>query len=97
MATKSKGLKSKTRKKISVRKRDRGKFKISDLLKDFKQGDRVVIKPNASHQRAIPSRRYFGKVAIVKDKRGSCYTVSVKTGKSEKTLVVSPAHLQRLR
>jgi large subunit ribosomal protein L21e len=97
MATKSKGLKSKTRKKISVRKRHRGKLKISDLLKELKTGDKVVIKPNASHQVAFPHRRFFGRVATVKDKRGSCYKVIVKSGKSDKTLVVSPAHLKRVK
>ena len=97
MVRKSKGLKSKTRKKISVRKRDRGKVKISDLLKVFKTGDRVLIKPNASYQVALPHRRYFGKIAMVKDKKGSCYSITVKIGNSEKTLTMSPAHLRLMK
>ncbi|MBR9679013.1 MAG: 50S ribosomal protein L21e [Nanoarchaeota archaeon] len=97
MVKKSKGLKSKTRKKISVKKRNRGKLKISDLLKNLKQGDRVLIKPNASYQFAFPHRRYFGKIAMVKNKRGSCYSITVKDGNMEKTLVVCPAHLRLIK
>jgi large subunit ribosomal protein L21e len=97
MVRKSKGLKSKTRKKISVKKRNRGKLKISDLLKVLKTGDKVLIKPNASYQIAFPHRRYFGKIAMVKNKKGACYSINVKLGNSEKTLTVSPAHLRLMK
>ena len=97
MVKKSKGLKSKTRKKISVRKRNRGKLKISDLLKNFKSGDKVLIKPNASYQIALPHRRYFGKIAVIKNKKGSCYSITVKAGNKVKEIVISPAHLRLVK
>src|SRR3972149_4273723 len=93
----SKGMRNKTRKLVSVSPRSRGKLKISDILKDFKLGTRVIIKPNGSHQVALPHRRYFGVVGTIKHKLGSCYDVSVTMGRKVKGLIVSPAHLREVK
>ena len=93
----SHGMRNKTRKSISVSKRNRGKLKISDVLKDLKDGSKVLITPNASNQVAIPHRRYFGTVGTVKNKLGSCYNVSVKAGNKLKHLIVSPSHLRLVK
>ncbi len=93
----SKGIKNKTRQTLRVSPRDRGKLKISDLLKELKSGDRVLIKPHPSHQVTIPHRRYFGLVGTVSDRKGSCYSVNVKMGSKIKELVISPAHLRLVK
>ncbi len=93
----SKGLKRGTRHALTNRKRNRGKLKISDLLKDFENNERVVIAPHPSHHSSLPIRRIYGKAGVIKEKRGSCYVVTVKQGKKEKEFILSPAHIRGVK
>ncbi|PIO00332.1 50S ribosomal protein L21e [archaeon CG10_big_fil_rev_8_21_14_0_10_43_11] len=90
----SKGLKRRTRSAFRLRRRDRGKLKISDLFKQFKEQDTVLIVPNPSYQRSMPHRRIHGKKGIISGKRGRAYLVRVFEGNKEKKFIIASAHLR---
>ncbi|MBS7607987.1 MAG: 50S ribosomal protein L21e [Candidatus Bathyarchaeia archaeon] len=91
---KSKGYRAKTRKLLRKKPRERGKIKISRLLRNYQPGDNVVIKIDPSVQKGMPHRRYHGRVGTVIGKRGRSYIVSVTQGGAVKEIVVRPEHLE---
>ncbi len=94
MSKASKGLRSGTRRKLKGRVRS--KFKPEKFLKEFKPGDKVIIKPDPSVQKGLPYHRFKGRMGIVDSKRGSAYLVNVKVGKAEKTVITRTEHLKAL-
>jgi large subunit ribosomal protein L21e len=92
--TKSKGFKKKTRSLLSKRPREHGKLGLSQMLREYKPGDKVVIKIDSSVHKGMPHRRYHGKVAVVVSKRGRSYELSVSQGEAMKEIVVRPEHLR---
>jgi large subunit ribosomal protein L21e len=91
---KSKGYRARTRKLLKKKPRERGKIKISRLLRDYDPGDSVVIKIDPSVQKGMPHRRYHGKVGKIVGKRGRSYIVSVTQGEAVKEIIVRPEHLE---
>ncbi len=91
---KSKGYRARTRKLLKKKPRERGKIKISRLLRDYNPGDSVVIKIDPSVQKGMPHRRYHGKVGKIVGKRGRSYIVSVMQGEAVKEIIVRPEHLE---
>jgi large subunit ribosomal protein L21e len=87
----------KTRHKLRKKKSDRGKLGISSFIKELKQGDKVVLKAEPSYHKGMYFHRFHGKTAVVKAKKGSCYEVSVRDGGKQKTLIVHPVHLKRVK
>ena len=72
-----------------------GRLAISQLTKDLKVGDRVVILPKGNF-RDIPHPRYRGRVGVVTEKRGGAYVVRIKlSSRTTKTLVVNQRHLDK--
>ena len=39
--------------------------------------------------------RFHGKIGTVVSQKGRCYTVKIKDGNAEKTLIVHPVHLRK--
>lgn len=91
---KSKGYRARTRKLLKKKPRERGKIKISRLLRDYDPGNSVVIKIDPSVQKGMPHRRYHGKVGKIVGKRGRSYIVSVTQGEAVKEIIVRPEHLE---
>jgi len=91
---KSKGYRSGTRRLLKKEPRERGKVRISKLLREYEPGSPVVIKVDPSIQKGMPHRRYHGKVGRVVDKRGRSYIISVTQGDAVKEIVVRPEHLE---
>jgi len=91
---KSKGYRARTRKLLKKKPRERGKIKISRLLRVYNPGDSVVIKIDPSVQKGMPHRRYHGKVGKIVGKRGRSYIVSVMQGEAIKEIIVRPEHLE---
>ncbi|MCS7124214.1 MAG: 50S ribosomal protein L21e [Candidatus Bathyarchaeota archaeon] len=91
---KSKGYRSKTRKLLKKKPRERGKIKLGRLLRDYQLGNSVVIKIDPSVQRGMPHRRYHGRIGTVVGKRGKSYIVSVTQGDAVKEIIVRPEHLE---
>ena len=94
MGKKSRGFLHRTTR--SLRKRKRSKLTINKLLKEFKMGDKVLIKVERGFPN-IPHRRYWGKIGEIIDKQGEYYKVKIKSKENEKYLLVHPVHLQLVK
>ncbi len=70
-------------------------LKVSDIIKEFCIGDKVIIKIRGNHPDGLPHPRYIGKVGEVIEKRGKAYVVEIKDGKKKKQLISSAVHLQK--
>ena len=66
---------------------------VNRLLQDFDIGQKVILRTNTSVHSGMPARRFHGKTATVKGSQGRAVLVSLKVGKTEKTLITHPAHL----
>jgi large subunit ribosomal protein L21e len=93
---KSQGFRKKTRALLTKRPREHGKLGLSKLLKKYEPGDKVVISIDSSIHKGMPHRRYQGRVAVIKSKRGRSYEVSVTQGDAVKELIIRPEHLKSL-
>lgn len=89
------GSRRKSRHKMSKSLSEKGKLYINKYLQKFETGEKVVLKAYPSMQSGLFNLRFQGKVAEIKNKQGSCYNVSIKDGKKEKTFIVHPVHLMR--
>ena len=89
----SKGLRHKTRKVFRKHPRERGKLKLSRILRQYDVGQKVVIKVDPAIHKGMPHRRYHGRVGTVVGKRGKAYMVEIKVGGETRTLFVRPEHL----
>jgi large subunit ribosomal protein L21e len=95
--SKSKGLRHKTRDKLSIHPRMRGKVPVTWWLKEFKPGEKVVIKIVPNVHRAMPHPKFHGLVGEVIGKRGDCYLVKVYDKNKEKIVISHPVHLWPLK
>lgn len=91
---KSKGYRRRTRSLLRKKAREKGKVGLSKILREYKPGDRVVVKLNPSVHKGMPHRRFHGKIGIIEDKRGQAYVVNVTQGKAVKGIIVRPEHLE---
>ncbi len=90
-----KGYRNKTRQIHRKKVRSRGLGSIEKYLEDYEIGDTVdVITDPSQHKRGMPHRRYHGKTGVIVGKRGRCYEVEVKLGKSKKLLIIGTPHLR---
>lgn len=89
----SKGFRSRTRKLLKRKPRERGKTGLSKILHEYKQGEKVVVKIDPSVHKGMPHRRYHGRVGVIAKKRGRAYVVDVTQGKAVKEIIVRPEHL----
>lgn len=96
VARKGKGLRRKSRDKLSKNVRERGKIKIRYILQEFNIGDKVVIKIDSSFHKGMPHHKFYGKIGEIVNKRGDCYEVKVKDIEKEKIIIVHPAHLRKI-
>jgi large subunit ribosomal protein L21e len=75
--------------------RKRGLGSIEKYLIDYNIQDKVdIIGDPSVHKRGLPHRRHYGKTGTVIGKRGRCFLVEVKLGKSKKTLIIGREHLR---
>jgi len=91
---KSHGYRSRTRKLLKKKTREKGKIGLSKLLHEDKPGDKVVIKLNPTVHKGMPHRRYHGRVGTIKAKRGRSYVISITQGNAVKTIIARPEHLE---
>ena len=90
---KAKGKRAKTRRKL----RARGKKTVTQLVKEFKDDERVQVNIDSSKHSGMPSAKYQGFAGKVVAKRGRAYEVAVRDGKLSRTLVVGTAHLKSMK
>jgi len=91
---KSRGFRRKTRSLLRKKPRERGKLRLSRILYNYQPGDKVVITIDPSVHKGMPHRRYYGKIGIIKGRRGRAYEVSVTQGDAVKQIIVLPEHLR---
>ncbi len=90
----SKGYRAGTRSLAKKALRDKGKPKLTKFLQQYETGSSVIIKIDSSQQKALPHRRYHGKIGKVIEKRGRGYVVEVAQGESTRNLIVRTEHLE---
>jgi large subunit ribosomal protein L21e len=91
---KARGYRRKTRSLLRRRVRERGKTGLSKMLREYKSGDRVVVKLDPSIHKGMPHRRFHGRVGVIENKRGQAYVVNVTQCKAVKDIIVRPEHLE---
>ena len=91
----SRGPRNRTRKVYRKKIRERGAIPpLSLIMHEYKEGDKVYIKPNPAIHNTLPHRRYVGKVGTIIGKRGRAYIVEVYLGNKRKELILLPEHLR---
>jgi large subunit ribosomal protein L21e len=85
----------KTRHKLSKKPRKKGKINISKYFQSFKTGEKVILKAEPAVQKGMYRPVFHGKSGIVKDKKGSCYSVLINDKSKQKTIIIHPVHLKR--
>lgn len=94
MGRKSKGLRCRSRKRLSKHPRERGMGGLSNLLREYEVGQRVAIDIDPTYIETAPHRRYQGLVGTVVGRRGSAYIVEVFLGDKRKSIVTRAEHLK---
>ena len=86
----------KTRKKFTKTLRRKGKISTSKYFQSFKAGDKVSLKTESAVQKGMYHARFYGRIGVIKGKKGKCYEVSIKDKNKQKTLIIHPIHLRRI-
>jgi len=91
---KSKGYRSGTRSLLRRKPKERGKTGLSKILREYKPGDKAVVKIDPSVHKGMPHRRYQGKIGVIVNRRGRSYVMEVTQGDAIKEIIVRPEHLE---
>ena len=78
------------------KQREHGKIKLSRYFQDFKKGDKVGVIRELAVQPKFP-KQLQGRTGVIESKRGSHYIVKIKDIKKEKTYIIHPVHLKKLK
>jgi len=76
--------------------RTRGKISFSKYFQSFEEGDSVAVIREASQGANFPSRLQ-GRTGKVSGKRGRAYIVLIKDQSKEKTFLIEPVHLKKIK
>lgn len=96
MAKRIGGNRRKTRGIFKKNYKAKGKVSLTKYFKEFKVGDKIVLKAEPAVQKGIYFPRFHGKSGIVKGKKGDCYEIAIKDNKKEKSVTVHPVHLKAI-
>lgn len=76
--------------------RTRGKLQLSKYFQEFKNGESVaVIKEQAVHS-SFPDRLQ-GRTGVVEGSRGKAYIVKIMNQNKEKSFLIEPIHLKKIK
>jgi len=95
MATKktsgrSHGFKHKSR-NVMTKDSPRG---VSFLLREYSVGDRALVIIDPTQHKALPHRRYHGKVGTITEVGRRVVTMDIKLGEKTKTLITRLDHIK---
>lgn len=90
----SRGSRSRTRKKLKKDVGDRGEPPVTHTLQDFEDGDKVAVRIDPSIQAGQPHPRFHGLTGTVTGSQGKAFTVEVKDGGKAKSVIARPEHLK---
>lgn len=94
---KSKGKRSKTRKKLRKNIKDRGKIPARKMVQDFSSGTKVSIKINPGVPDGQPHPKFHGKTGTISGEQGRAYVVAIREGNKNKKVISGPEHIERLK
>jgi large subunit ribosomal protein L21e len=94
MVKKSKGFRSRTRKKLKQKPGYRPA--ITKFLQKFEIGQKVVIVPEPSSQSGLPHPRFKGRYGKIIGRRGRAYIVEIRSGDKIKKIISNPEHLKAI-
>ncbi len=94
---KSKGKRSKTRKKLRKNIRERGKVPTGKTIQDFSEGEKAIIKINPGITEGQPHAKFHGRTGKVAGKQGKSFIVEVKEGNKTKKVISRPEHLEKVK
>ena len=92
---KSKGIRRKSRGVLSKSVRDKGRIPLSRLLTSYEEGEKVVITIDPGIHKAMPHKRYQGKVATIVGQRGKAYILEIPQRKTVKTIITTAYHIRK--
>jgi len=92
---KSSGTRRKSRSALTKKVRERGRLPLSRLLTKYEEGEKVVINIDPAIQKAMPHKRYQGKIATVVGQRGRAYILEIPQRKTVKTIITTPEHMRK--
>jgi len=90
----SRGLRSRTRSILSKNPKDKGLRSLGYLLRDYKNGEKVVIIIDPATHRGMPYKRFQGAIGEVLEHRGRAYVVKVTEGGKAKKVIARPEHIR---
>jgi large subunit ribosomal protein L21e len=90
----SKGYRAGTRSLARKPIREKGKPKLTKFLYEYENGASVIIKIDSAQQKALPHRRFHGKIGQVIEKRGRGYVIRVAQGNAVKDIILRTEHLE---
>ncbi|RLF32222.1 MAG: 50S ribosomal protein L21e [Thermoplasmata archaeon] len=96
MVKRSKGIRSKSRKILRKKPRERGIKSITRALQEFEEGETVSIVIDPAVHKGMPHVRFQGRTGKIEGKQGEAYLVGINDGKKHKTLIVRSEHLRRV-
>ena len=67
---------------------------VSFLLREYSVGDKALIIIDPSQHKALPHRRYHGKVGTITEVGRRVVTMDVKLGEKTKTLITRLDHIK---
>jgi ribosomal protein L21E len=76
--------------------RTRGKLALSKYFQEFKEGDSVAVVEEPSVRSSFP-KRLQGLTGTINGKRGRAYSVKIKDRAKEKTFLIPPIHLKKIK
>jgi large subunit ribosomal protein L21e len=86
----SHGFRHKSR-SLLTKKYPRG---VSFLLYEYKVGERALVKIDSRQHKAMPHRRYHGKVGTIREVGRRTLILDIKLGKKMKTLITRLDHVK---
>lgn len=76
--------------------REKGKVRLSRMFQELKEGEKVSVVREMSQKAGFP-QRIQGRSGFVEGKRGNAYVVKIKELGKEKSYIIKPIHLKRLK
>ncbi len=93
----SRGSRSKTRKKLRKNVRKKGLTSINRVIQSFDAGERVHVTIDPGIHKGQPHPRFHGKTGKVLGNQGRAFLIEIREGKMLKKIIVGPEHLKPQR
>ncbi|MBI4441241.1 50S ribosomal protein L21e [Candidatus Woesearchaeota archaeon] len=96
MSARKGGTRRKSRHKLMKSFRTRGKISVTRYLREFTNGEQVVLLADSAVHEGLYHPRFHGKNGEVVGKQGRCYYIKITDGGKNKQILVHPIHLTKV-